>query len=215
MPYDNDAHGTGSAGEVAGEPHYVNGQLYQGVAPGVKLIALKAKGTWEMQQAFQWVINHKSQYNIVAVNWVDPTGGSDPNQFVSQMQTLNGMGVFIGAPSGNYGPSPAYPTPQHAYFQAGSSTLNDQISTFTPRGSAIDLVTPADQIYVTWYANGQHMDYPSYGTSWAGPQMVGTAALIKQVNAAFTPAQVMQIMRDSATWIWDSYSGTSYPRLNV
>ena len=41
FPYD-DAHGTGTVGEIAADPHYVNGQLYQGVAPGVKIISLRA-----------------------------------------------------------------------------------------------------------------------------------------------------------------------------
>src|SRR5205085_863090 len=169
----------------------------------------------EVKQAFDWVVAHRSQYNIVAVNWVDPTGGSDSNQFLSELQTLKGQGVFVGAPTGNYGPSNAYPTPGHGYYQAASSTLNDQISSFSPRGSAVDLMAPGDNVTVTWYANGQHMDYPSQGTSWSGPQMVGAAALIKQVNPAFSPDQIMQIMRDSDNWIWDSTSNMSYPRLNV
>src|SRR5207248_1777727 len=41
------------------------------------------------------------------------------------------------------------------------------------------------------------------------------AALIKQVNPGFTPSQIMQIMRDSANWIYDSYTGQNYPQLNV
>ena len=40
MPYDNNAHGTGTSGQIAGQPHVYNGQLYEGVAPGVKIIAL-------------------------------------------------------------------------------------------------------------------------------------------------------------------------------
>ena len=44
FPYDNNAHPTGVAGELAGDPHLVNGELYQGVAPGVKIILLKATG---------------------------------------------------------------------------------------------------------------------------------------------------------------------------
>src|SRR5438477_1920081 len=57
MPYDNDAHGTGTVGQIAADPHYVNGQLYQGVAPGVKIVALKAQGTSEVKSAFDWVLN--------------------------------------------------------------------------------------------------------------------------------------------------------------
>src|SRR5260370_32613200 len=77
------------------------------------------------------------------------------------------------------------------------------------------MVAPAENISITWYSNGQHMDYPSWGTSWAGPQVVGAAALIKQINSNFSPDQILQIMRDSATWVYDSYSHMSYPRLNV
>ena len=214
FPYDNNAHGTGSAGEVAGNQRVVNGLTYQGIAPGVKLVALKASGSWHVKQAFDWVIAHKSQYNIVAVNWVDPTGGSDSNTFLSELQTLSGQGVFVGGPTGNYGPSPAYQTPGHAYYQAGSTNLYGGVSSFTPTGSGEDLVAPAENIDVTWYYNGIHAELPSSGTSWAGPQMVGTAALIKQVNPYFAPAQIMQIMRDSATWVYDS-TGTAQPQLNV
>ena len=42
FPYDNVAHPTGVAGQLAGDPHYIDGQLYQGVAPSLKIIDLKA-----------------------------------------------------------------------------------------------------------------------------------------------------------------------------
>ena len=101
FPYDNNAHGTGSAGEVAGSQRIVNGEIQQGVAPGVKLIALKASGSYNVRQAFDWVVAHRSQYNIVGVNWVDPTGGSDSNVFLSELQTLSAQGVFVGGPTGD------------------------------------------------------------------------------------------------------------------
>ena len=214
FPYDNNAHGTGSAGEVAGSQRIVNGEIQQGVAPGVKLIALKASGSYNVRQAFDWVVAHRSQYNIVGVNWVDPTGGSDSNAFLSELQTLSAQGVFVGGPTGNYGPGPAYRTPGHAYFQAGSSNLYGGISGFTPTGPGVDLVAPGENVNVTWYYNGIHAELPSSGTSWAGPQIVGAASLIKQVNPNFTPNQILQILRDSGTLIYDS-SGTAQPQLNV
>src|SRR5258706_6940261 len=51
FPYDGDAHGTGTAGQIAGDPHYVNGELYQGVAPGVTLVTLKATSAAAMKGA--------------------------------------------------------------------------------------------------------------------------------------------------------------------
>src|SRR5206468_4290191 len=108
----------------------------------------------------------------------------------------------------------AYATPSHGYYQFGATTLSDQLSSYSPRGSTVDLFAPGDMTAITWYWNGQHMDYFSNGTSWSAPQVVGTSALIKQVNPNFTPDQIMQIMRDSAHWVYDSYSNANYPRLD-
>jgi hypothetical protein len=212
---DDNAHGTGSAGEVAADPHVVNGALYQGVAPGAKLIALEASGTTEVKEAFDWVVANRAKYNIVGVNYVDPTGTVNEGTILSDCQSLQNSGVFVAGPAGNYGPSTAYAVYDNEYYEVGSSTLYGSISSFTPRGSAISFVAPADNIDVTWYANGVAMDYPSSGTSWASPQIVGAAALIKQVDSNFTVAQVASIIHDSATWIYDSYSKMSYPQLNV
>jgi hypothetical protein len=77
------------------------------------------------------------------------------------------------------------------------------------------MVAPGESMTITWYFNGQHVDYPSWGTSWAGPQVTGTAALIKQINPNFTPDQIIKIMQDSANWVYDGYSNQKYPRLNV
>jgi len=217
MPNDTDdnAHGTGTAGEVAADPHVVNGLLYQGVSPDVKLIALEAQGTTEVKEAFDWIVANRAKYNIVGVNYVDPTGTVDEATILSDCQSLQNSGVFIAGPAGNYGPTTAYAVYDNAYYQVGSSTLYGTISTFTPRGSAISFVAPGDNIDVTWYANGVAMDYPSSGTSWASPQIVGAAALIKQVDPNFTVAQIASIIHDSATWIYDSYSNMSYAQLNV
>jgi hypothetical protein len=116
---------------------------------------------------------------------------------------------------GNYGPGPAYGFPDDVIHTVGSVNSSDQLSSITPRGSALDLVAPGENVDVTWYYNGIHADLPSTGTSWTAPQVTGTAALIKQINPRFSSDQVYQIIRDSATWVYDSYSNASYPRLNV
>ena len=214
FPSDGDAHGTGTSGEIAADPHVVDGLLYQGVAPGVKIISLRASGTYNMQQALNWVIAHRAQYNIVALNYLDQSG-ADETQFVGQLQTLHDSGVFMAGAVGNYGPGPAYAHINDLVHTVGSVNSSDQLSSFTPRGPALDLVAPAENIQVTWYYSGIHANLPSTGTSWAGPQVTGAAALVKQVNSKFSADQVYQILRDSATWVYDSYSNANYARLNV
>ena len=214
FPYDGNPHGTGTAGQIAANPHVVDGQLYQGVAPGVNLVALKTNGTADIKNSLDWIIAHRVQYNIVAINYLDQ---SNANQyaFVAELQSLTDAGVFIAGPSGNSGPASATSTLNNLIHLVGSVDLNGQLSSFTPRGPAIDLVAPGGGVTISWYENGQHDDVASNGTSWAGPQVVGTAALIKQINPNFTPAQILSILRDSATQVWDNYSGQSYGELNV
>jgi hypothetical protein len=214
---DADVHGTGTAGQIAAQPHWVNGQYYQGVAPGVNLVALKTNGASDIKAALDWIIAHRSQYNIVAVNYLD-MAGSNENVFAGELQSLTDSGVFIGGAVGNYGNNgtvQAIPAVNHLIYLVGSVDPNDNVSSFTPRGPAIDMLAPGENVNISWYYQGQHLDILNSGTSWAGPQVVATAALIKQINPSFTPAQIIAILRDSAHWIADPVSGMSYPRLDV
>jgi hypothetical protein len=215
LPSGNFPHATGSAGQVAANPHVVNGQLYQGVAPGVNLVVLLADTTSEAQSALNWVITNRTQYNIVAANYVDPMSGIDVSDLIPQLQTLRADDVFVAGAIGNYGPSQGYAVPNDLIYLVGSTDLDNQISSFTPRGSAVDMVAPGGNVNITWYANGQSENTTSSGTSWAGPQIVGAAALVRQVDPSATPAQILSILQQSSTWIYDSLSNQSYPELNV
>ena len=214
FPYDNDGHGTGTAGQIAANPHVVDGLLYQGIAPGVNIVALKTNGTADIKAALDWILNHREQYNIVAINYLDKTN-ADENSFAFELQSLTNAGVFIAGPTGNYGPSTAFGSVNHLINLVGSVDLNGQVSGFSPRGPAVDLVAPGGGVNITWYDAGQHEDSISSGTSWAAPQVVGTAALIKQINPSFNPAQILGILRDSAQVVWDPTSGMNYAELNV
>ena len=76
-----DGHGTATVGEVGSRLHQAVDGLTQGIAPGANLIALKATGTYQEQLAFDWVIAHRAQYNIVGVEWADPLGGTTSFQY--------------------------------------------------------------------------------------------------------------------------------------
>jgi hypothetical protein len=214
FPYDGDAHGTGTAGQIAAAPHVVNGQLYQGVAPGVNIVALKTNGANDIKGALDWIIAHRTQYNIVAINLLDKTNANQYT-FSGEIQTLTDNGVFIAGPVGNYGPVQAYGWLNHQVDLVGATDLNGQLSGFTPRGAAVDLVAPGGQVNIDWYYNGEHQNVASDGSSWAAPQVVATAALIKQVNPNFTPTQIFSIIKDSGTPVYDGFSGITYPQLNV
>jgi hypothetical protein len=90
------------------------------------------------------------------------------------------------------------PTSVTNYSSRGGSTIYSNFTTQTssPRqtldGTAIDGVQTAVG-QAGFFVN------PFYGTSAAAPHAAAIAALIKQVNPSLTPAQILQIMADTAT----------------
>ena len=82
----------------------------------------------------------------------------------------------------------------------------------------MDLLAPGENATMPYYfpvGNSLHgTNYVNFGTgtSFSSPPMVGAAALIKQIDPAFTPAQIMQIMSDSGTPVYDPGDQRHLPR---
>jgi hypothetical protein len=216
---DTNAHGTGTAGMAAASPFDLNGYHYQGIAPGVKLIALREGSSNQVAAAFKWVIANKAKYNIVAVNFTDFSGwNKDATASIrSSIATLDSMGVYVSAPSGNSGQTSVSTYGGEA--EVGSVvTRSDSVSGFTNRGSGLDFLAPADKIALPYYDVGSKKAIytdQGYGTSFAAPQIAGAAALLRQINPAFSNAQITSILTSTASQRYDSKTGRSYPRLNL
>ena len=214
FPVDANGHGTATASLIASSGYDVNGQHYQGVAPGVNIVALREESTQGVKEAFDWVVANRTKYNIVAVNFTD-FGGGDSSAYKADLQQLHDAGVFIGAPSGNSGPYIQAGEPWGFwYFQSGSVNLADQVSSFTQRGPDAVMMAPGEDVTLPWY-DGTNTYVTTYGTSWASPQVVGAAALLKQIDSNFTPEQILSILQQSGTPTYDPVSGLTYPILNV
>ncbi len=188
--------------------------------------------------ALDWVIANQSAYNIVGVNislgsnqnFTDTSLTGDRNLAIDQQlqgkfATLASAGVFIGSAAGNSGAkvpnSIDYPAADANVYSIGSVNSNGAISSFSSRGALNDLLAPAENIVAPYefpstpsLAGVYYVNYAN-GTSFASPQMVGAAALIKQINPAFTPAQIIQILKDSGTPVHDSVTGNTFPLLNI
>lgn len=101
------------------------------------------------------------------------------------------------------------------YILAISATdQNDALATFSNTGNNIDLAAPGVNILTTYlqgtYASGT-------GTSASAPLVAAASALILSVNPALTPADVQNILKQTADDLgapgWDPSFGTG--RLNV
>lgn len=214
---DSNAHGTGTAGVAAADPYTYKGYYNRGIAPAAKVIALKETTAAGVEAAMKWTLANRAKYNIVAVNYTFWSG--DATAYIDELKSLIANGVFVSRPAGNSGASVAVgKSVDPADVTVGSVNLSGAMSGFSQRGAELDLVAPGEKVTLPYYnpSTKQHIYVDTAdGTSWASPAVVGTAALIKQVNPAFTPLQVLNIMKDSGTPTYDSVSKLTYKRLDV
>ncbi len=207
-PPDQNWHGTATAAIAAGLGYTNGGRYFQGIAPAAHIVGLRAF-PGHVADALKWIIANRSTYNIVAVELLSPAGHTS-----GLIQTLNSQGVFISEPSGNSGPTQVAGHYDGIYM-VGSTDADGTISSFTQRGPNLDLVPPGNNVMVAWNQAGMHTEMPGQGTSWAAPQVAGAAALLKQINPAITPRQIMGILKRTGTPIHDTVSGLTYEQLNL
>jgi hypothetical protein len=213
-----------------------------GIAPDVQFADLKVldsnmNGSWTaIENALQWVIANKTQYNIVAVNMSFGSGNYPSDEFSlleSDLATLKSMGVFISAASGNnYAtggslPGLAYPAVDPDVVSVGAtwagnygsqtfngatdySTALNQFGNFTQRDSALSILAPGAWI-TTIGMNGSETTLG--GTSMATAVVTGAAVLLHQEldqagESPLTSEQdLLQLMQSTGTSVVDN--GTS------
>lgn len=238
-PMDTDGHGTGLASVIGASSYTYNGATYQGIAPGANLIALRIDdGTfgWNKEAtygelALQWVIAHREQYNIVAVNMSFGKSHYATETTLApiadELATLTQLGVMLIASSGNDGAQTPYgveyPAADPNVYAVGSINSNDVISTFTERGPLMDILAPGEDVPLIYYLpqTKQRDILAGSGTSFAVPFIAGMAALLKQIDPTLTPAEMMSIMQRSGSANYDGdketspYTKLTWQRINV
>jgi subtilisin family serine protease len=195
-------HGTHVAGIIAGRGH-ASGGKYKGIAPGSKLVVVKAfdkTGSSSMDlclTALEWVYNYTTTYDISILNlsWgaMFASDGSDPLSLaVDSIARDRGVWVFIAA--GNAGNLPNtihVPAVSRLGFAIGAwDPYYDRLAPFSSLGPTIDgrmkpdfvgagvMIVSARSKYA-WFPKGLLVgDYyvALSGTSMATPAVAGVAA---------------------------------------
>ena len=217
-PKDTDGHGTMVAGVIAGDRFVQNGITYQGIAPDAKLVALRA-GTESgfsdanIQAALNWVINNAKKYGITVVNMSLGGGNYTSTQkeagYQDELKKLKDLGIAVVAAAGNDGEisrdSTEYPAADPSVYAIGSINASDQISSFSERGSELDLLAPGEQITTTAIGNKyETVD----GTSFSSPLVAGVFALLNQETSTLNPADMMSVLRSSSDTQYDGDGDT-------
>lgn len=213
QPYDDNGHGTAVAGVLSGSG-LMSGGRFRGVAPGARLIAIKAisasgeGSTLEILQAMQWIFTNYKKYGIRVVCMSfgsTPVGKNDP--LALGAAALWEQGIVVVASGGNNGPNPgSIMSPgicPDIITVGGADTQGEipKIANFSSRGPAggyekPDIIAPAVGVMCC----GTSEDYITMsGTSISTPMVAGAAAIIIAKHPNYTADKVKEIIMNTAS----------------
>jgi serine protease AprX len=221
------------AGIIAGDGT-LSGGTYAGLAPRANLVSVKV-ASWdgstdvsEVIAGLQWVVAHKSTYNIRVLNLSYGTDGTqtyrlDPLDYAVEQVWFSGIMVVVSA--GNRGPDARTidkPADDPFVLTVGAANVHDVTlglplleADFSSRGptqdgfAKPDLLAPGISI-VSDRATGSTVDmlhpdarvgdyyFKGTGTSQATAVVSGIAALLFQANPALTPNLAKAILKSTA-----------------
>ncbi len=227
-PMDDNGHGTHVSGIIASR-----NLTYRGVAPGVKIIAIKAmdstgngKGS-DIVAGIDWCVNNASKFNISVIsmslgdNSTHSTYCND-NYFASFINNAvaHNISVVVSAGNCNVGNQTctdgvSAPACVESAIIAGA--VDDVDNIYYMRGALLELMAPGINIISSIIGGG----FGSMsGTSMSAPHIAGAIALMDQYLDASgqikTPNEIEDILNDTGVVLDDSLgSGYNFSRIDV
>lgn len=206
---DNNGHGTHCSGILAAK-----GVGITGMAPGAKLVALKAMNSQGMgsltsiaaavSYAANWRGDNGEKIDILSMS----VGGKIDSPVLHEaVKKAKSAGIAVFAAAGNDGdgnPDTAetsYPADYPEAMAVGAYASKNQVAPFSDSNPAVAIVTPGVHVLSCWL-NGHYICED--GTSMATPGAAGAAALVMQsFNARFgakpMPDELYKLLMGDAT----------------
>ncbi|MBN1922245.1 MAG: S8 family serine peptidase [Anaerolineae bacterium] len=241
-PHDLNGHGTHVAGIAAAITN--NGVGVAGMSWGARIMpvrVLDASGSGynsDITSGINWAYTHGAKVLNLSL------GGSSPSTTMQNAVTAaTNAGSLVIAAMGNCrtagGGCPvanptAYPAAYNNVMAVAATGPDDTYAYYSQYGSHCDIAAPGGAMTYLHDPDGIYSTLPTYdvemtgegfsknydylqGTSMATPYVSGLAALIWSVSPGLTPAQVQQVMQDTAVDLgptgWDVNYG--YGRIDA
>lgn len=228
LPYDDNSHGTHTAGTIGAVGG--NGIGISGVSQRVSLMALKfldGQGSGDMAaavKAIDYAIAHGAK--IMSNSWGGPKDSAGQS-LQDAVGRANAAGILFVAAAGNgdqFGNAQNNDDPDQAAYPAGYSNdnivavaavdSNDQLARFSNYGAnTVHLAAPGVDVYSTVPGNKYQKES---GTSMACPHVSGAAALLWAAHPDWDYKHIKSVLMSSTDKL-DSLNGkvVSGGRLNI
>ncbi|MBI1193710.1 MAG: S8 family serine peptidase [Bacteroidetes bacterium] len=217
-PISSSAHGESCSGIIAASHNEIG---VRGVAPNVYLMTINifygGETTQDLADAFTYAKNNGADvisnswgyYSSCGLNYSNLTSAINDASSTGR----SGLGCVVVFAAGNsYGTCVDYPAKLASVMAVGAVTNLGTRSTYSNRGTDLDVVAPSnaapgqagagvrttDRMGFAGYGSGNYT--PSFGgTSAACPAVAGVAALILSVDPSSTSAEVRTLITSTAS----------------
>lgn len=241
-PHDLNGHGTHVAGIAAAITN--NGVGVAGMSWGARIMPVRVLGadgsgsSSDITSAINWASTHGAKVLNLSLG-----GTSYSTSMQNAVTSATNAGALVIAAMGNcrtagggcpYANPTAYPAAYSNVMAVAATNRSDTYAYYSQYGSHCDIAAPGGAMTYLHDPGGIYSTLPTYtvdmtgdgfsknydylqGTSMATPYVSGMAALIWSVSPSLTPAQVQQVMQDTAVDLgptgWDANYG--YGRIDA
>ncbi|MEU1149634.1 type VII secretion-associated serine protease mycosin [Streptomyces sp. NPDC005863] len=205
-------HGTAMAGIIAGHGHgesRSDGVL--GIAPDAKILPIrviledgdparkKARDTRgnALADGIRWAADHGADVINLSLGDDSKSAHPEPAEDAAVQYALK-KGVAVVASAGNggeRGDHVSYPAAYPGVIAATAVDENGARASFSTRRWYATVAAPGDDIVI---ADPDHKYYEGWGTSAASAFVSGAVALLRAAHPGLTPAQLKQLLEDTA-----------------